>query len=147
MARLKFTHRPSPVLAEHRPLYKIAQALLMIDICGWGRKCSIIKLHLLNWSLQSPSRLELLKNAADNKKIVIPVWGFDPALAIALQLATEEKLLVIDGGGLKITEKGSIFLEEVVKDKDVLNSEKEALGQIGKGLTEPMVSAAAKGWE
>ncbi|MFK1048583.1 hypothetical protein ACSEQ1_24220 [Pseudomonas aeruginosa] len=147
MAKVKFTKRPSPVLAEHRPLYKISQALLIIDICGWGKKCSLIKLHLLNWALKSRSRIELLQNSVRTKSLSLPVWGFDPALAIALQLSVEEGLLEIEGNSIGITKKGSDFLTEINKDHDVLAIEKDALKLIGKGLTEPMVSGAAKGWE
>ncbi len=147
MAKIKFTQRPSSVLAEHRPIYKIAQALLIIDICGWGKKCSLIKLHLLNWSLKSQSRVELLQHAVRTKSLSLPVWGFDPALAIALQLSIEDSLLEIEGSGVGITDKGLSLLKEIMKDSESLKGEKEALSRIGKGITEAMVSAAAKGWE
>lgn len=147
MAKIKFTLRPSSVLAEHRPLYKIAQALLIIDTCGWGKKCSIIKLHLLNWSLKNSFRIELLQRAVQTQSLSLPVWGFDPALAIALQLSIEDGLLEFEGNSLCLTEKGSGFLKEVLKDKDALEFEKSSLKLIGKGLTESMVSTAAKGWE
>lgn len=146
MAKIKFTRRPSPVLAEHRPIYKIAQTLVMIELCGRGKKCSLIKLHLLNWALKSRSRIELLQHAARSKSLHLPVWGFDPALAISLQLSVEDGLLEIEGSGVSITDKGCTLLEEIMKD-DYLKSEKESLNLIGKGLTETMVSAAAKGWE
>lgn len=147
MAKLKFTRRPTPVLAEHRPLYKMAQALLIIDICGRGQRCSLIKLHLINWALKSPSRIDSLQRASRTKNLALPIWGFDPALAIALQLAIEEGMLAIEGNGLSTTEKGSDFLKEILKDKDSLKSERDSLSSIGKGLTEQMVSTAAKGWE
>ncbi|UXY55223.1 hypothetical protein [Pseudomonas tohonis] len=147
MAKLKFTRRPLPVLAEHRPLYKMAQALLIIDTCGWGKRCSIIKLHLLNWALQSNYRIEMLQHAVKKKNLSLPVWGFDPSLAIALQLCIEDNLLAIDGSGLSITDKGNNLLKEINEDKEILKNEKELLRKIGKGLTEQMVSVAAKGWE
>lgn len=147
MAKIKFTKRPSPVLAEHRPMYKIAQALLIIETCGWGKKCSLIKLHLLNWALKTQSRMDLLHRSVTSKSLFSPIWGFDPALAIALQLAVEEGLLVIDGSSIGLTDKGSELLSDINKDKSVLESEKKALKTIGKGITEAMVSSAAKGWE
>lgn len=147
MAKIKFTLRPSSVLAEHRPLYKIAQALLIIDTCGWGKKCSIIKLHLLNWSLKNSFRIELLQRAVQTQSLSLPVWGFDPALAIALQLSIEDGLIEFEGNSLCLTDKGCSFLKEVLKDKDALEFEKRSLKLIGKGLTESMVSTAAKGWE
>ena len=107
----------------------------------------MIKLHLLNWSLKSASRIELLKRAVQTKSLLLPVWGFDPALAIALQLSIEEGLIEVDGNGLGITERGRCLLKDIVKDKDTLKYEKESLKPIGKGLTELMVSTAAKGWD
>lgn len=147
MAKIKFTLRPSPVLAEHRPLYKIAQALLIVDICGWGKKCSIIKMHLLSWSLKSSVRIDLLRRAVQTQSLSLPVWGFDPALAIALQLSIEDGLLEYEGNSLCLTERGRDFLRVIIEDKDVLQFERLHLESIGKGLTESIVSAAAKGWE
>ncbi|RYJ59195.1 hypothetical protein [Pseudomonas songnenensis] len=147
MAKIKFTRRPSSVLAEHRPIYKMAQTLVIIELCGRGKKCSLIKLHLLNWALKSRSRIELLQHAVRSKSLHLPVWGFDPSLAISLQLSIEDGLLEIEGSGVSVTDKGCRLLEEIMKNGDFLKTEKESLNLIGKGITETMVSAAAKGWE
>lgn len=147
MAKIKFTRRPSPALAEQRPLYKITQALLIVEICGRGQKCSLIKLHLMNWALKSRSRISALELAAKNKKLTIPVWGFDPALAIALQFALEETILVVEGSSLKITDKGNHLLDAVINDETAFPKEKSYLKRIGKGITEEMVTSVSKGWD
>jgi hypothetical protein len=147
MATLKFTSRPTPVLAEHRPIYRIAQCLLIIDICGRAQKCSLLKLHLINWALKSESRILALKAAILNKKLSIPVWGFDPALATALQIATEEGLLVTDDTGILISDAGVEFLAKIMDDPSSLAKEKTQLRQLGKKITEGMVSKTAREWE
>lgn len=147
MAKIKFTRRPSPALAEQRPLYKITQALLIIEICGRGKKCSLIKLHLMNWALKSRGRVSTLEVAANNKKLTIPVWGFDPALAIALQFALEETILVVEGSSLKIADKGNSLLDAVINDETAFPKEKSYLKRIGKRITEEMVTSVSKGWD
>lgn len=147
MAMLKFTDRPAPVLAEHRPIYKIAQCLLIIDICGRAQKCSLLKLHLINWALKKDSRIADLKAAAQHKQLSIPVWGFDPALAVALQMAAEDKLLRSDETGIVILTAGNDFLIEINGDPNFLVKEKSQLLQIGKKLTEAMVTKTARDWE
>lgn len=147
MARIKFTRRPSPALAEQRPLYKITQALLIVEICCRGKKCSLIKLHLLNWALKSRGRISSLEIAAKNKKLSIPVWGFDPALAVALQLALEEEIFTIEGLSLKITKKGNQLLDVIINDETAFPKEKSQLKKIGKGITEEMVTSVSKGWD
>ncbi|MFJ4386800.1 hypothetical protein ACIP02_21020 [Pseudomonas sp. NPDC089408] len=147
MATLKFTSRPAPVLAEHRPLYKIAQCLLIIDTCGRAQKCSLLKLHLINWALKKDSRIEDLKAATQNKQLSIPVWGFDPALAVALQIASEEDILKSDETGIVILPAGQEFLSEIASDPKFLSTEKAQLDKIGKKLTEKMVAKTARDWE
>jgi len=147
MAKIKFTRRPSPVLAEQRPLYKITQALLIIEICGRGKRCSLLKLHLMNWALKSRSRISILEIAANNKKLTIPVWGFDPALAIALQFALEETILVVEGSSLKVTDKGNHLIKAVTNDETAFVKEKSHLKKIGKRITEEMVTSVSKGWD
>lgn len=147
MAMLKFTSRPTPVLAEHRPLYKIAQCLLIIDTCGRAQKCSLLKLHLINWALKKDSRIADLKAATQNKKLTIPVWGFDPALAVALQIASEEHILKSDETGIVILPAGQEFLSKITSDPNFLSTEKSQLDKIGKKLTEKMVAQTARDWE
>ena len=146
MTRLKFTQRPTPVLAEHRTLYKIAQILLVLDICGRGRRSSVLKLHLFNWAMKSESRLKQLQLASRKGGLDLPIWGFDPALGVALKFAIEEQLIVGDSTAIEVSDAGIEFLNFIVKDKELLMREKVALRLIGKGVTEKMVESIAKGW-
>ncbi|MDB6049236.1 MAG: hypothetical protein JWR17_1982 [Pseudomonas sp.] len=147
MMKLKFTQRPMPVLAEHRTLYKISQILLVLHLCGRAEKCSLLKLHLFNWALKSERRLASLKEASRKGVLTLPVWGFDPALAIALKFALEDQLVTALSTGVEISAKGQDFLSFLLKDKDLLSPEKTSLRIIGKGISEKMVDSVAKGWD
>jgi len=145
--RLRFVRRPSPVLPEHRPLYKIGQVLLVLHLCCRGGKASLPKLHLFNWALKTTARQKLMLDAASTKQLTVPAWGFDPVLAIGIRFAIAEGLIRETGKGYEIVETGEIFLKELLKDSDLFAAERKFLSSVGKDVTEAMVEAAAKSWE
>lgn len=145
--RLRFVRRPSPVLVEHRPLYKITQLLLVLQISSRGGKSTLPRLHLFNWALKSIDRIQKLVDAAKVKVLNMTAWGFDPALAIAIRFAVAENLVEATSTGYQLTEKGRAFITEVLKDADTFAPERKLLTQIGKDVTEGMVEKVAKGWE
>jgi hypothetical protein len=145
--RLRFVRRPSPVLVEHRPLYKITQLLLVLQVSSRGGKSTLPRLHLFNWALKSTDRIQKLLDAANAKVLHMTAWGFDPALAIAIRFAVAEGLVAATSTGYQLTEKGRAFITEVLKDADAFAAERKLLTQIGKDITEGMVEKVAKGWE
>lgn len=145
--RLRFVRRPSPVLVEHRPLYKITQLLLVLQMSSRGGKSTLPRLHLFNWALKSTDRIQKLVDAAKAKALHVTAWGFDPALAIALRFAVAESLVTPTSTGYQLSEKGRAFVAEVLKDADAFAVERRLLTQIGKDITENMVEKVAKGWE
>jgi hypothetical protein len=144
---LKFNRQPAPVLAEHRPLYKISQILLILHLASRGGKSKLTRLHLFNWALKAPERIELLKTAIKNKVLRITAWVFDPAFAIALRYAIAEKLVREVSTGYELIDRGTILAKEIVKEQDIFITEKAVLTAIGKSITEAMVDAVAKNWE
>lgn len=145
--RLRFVRRPSPVLVEHRPLYKITQLLLVLQMSSRGGKSTLPRLHLFNWALKSTDRIQKLVDAAKAKVLNMTAWGFDPALAIAIRFAVAENLVEASSTGYQLTEKGRAFIAEVLKDTGAFAPERKLLIQIGKDITEGMVEKVAKGWE
>jgi len=145
--RLRFERRPSPVLVEHRPVYKISQLLLVLHISSRGGKSTLPRLHLFNWAMKRTDRIRKLVDAARAKVLQITAWGFDPALAIAIRFAVAEDLVQSTSTGYQLSEKGRNFIVEVLKDPDVFASERTLLTEIGKDITEAMVDKVAKGWE
>lgn len=145
--RLRFIRRPSPVLVEHRPLYKITQLLLVLHMSSRGGKSTLPRLHLFNWALKSTERIQKLVDAAKAKALNMTAWGFDPALAIAIRFAVAEDLVEPTSTGYQLTEKGRLFIAEVLKEASAFASERKLLTEIGKDITEGMVETVAKEWE
>ncbi|GFM52897.1 hypothetical protein PSCICE_41640 [Pseudomonas cichorii] len=106
-----------------------------------------MKLHLINWALKKDSRIADLQAAIQNKHLSIPVWGFDPALAVALQIAAEENLLRPEETGIIILPAGEELLLKINSDPEFLAKEKKQLDLLGKKLTETMVAKTARDWE
>jgi hypothetical protein len=146
-SKLKFERRPSPVLPEHRPLYKIGQLLLILKLASRAGKSSLPRLHLFNWALKRSDRQDLLEDVSKTGQLNVTAWGFDPALAIALRFAVAEDLVRTVSNGYEITSTGELFVDDIVKDPDLFSEEKQSLKKIGKSVTETMVEAVAKGWE
>ena len=146
IATLRFKRRPSPVIPEHRPLYKISQLLLVLYFASRGGRSSLFRLQLFNWALKDEVRAQHLYRAVEERRLRVSAWGFDPAVSIALRLAVAEGLIQIDKNGCAITEQGSMFIEQVIAQPDMLRREKATLAKIGKRVTERMVDEAAKDW-
>ncbi len=144
---LRFVRRPSPVLVEHRPIYKITQLLLVLQISSRGGRSTLPRLHLFNWAMKSTDRIQKLVDAAKGKVLNMTAWGFDPALAIAIRFAVAENLVETTSTGYQLTEKGRSFISKVLEDADAFAPERMLLTQIGKDITEGMVEKVAKGWE
>ncbi len=145
--RLRFERRASPVLAEHRPMYKIGQILLILVVASRGKKSSLPRLQLFNWALKSVERQAQLMKAVEDKELQVPAWGFDPALAIAVRIAMAEGLVNENSTGYEVTEAGELFTKEILADAELFGSERSFLSHLGKGLTEGMVEATARSWE
>lgn len=135
------------MMAEHRPLYKICQLLLVLHLTSRGGKSSLLRLHLFNWALKRPDRSKHLTSAASSKVLNVTAWGFDPALAIALRYAIAEGLVRTVSTGYELTDSGKIFAVAVANDQTIFVVDKAVLLAVGKNITEAMVDSVAKGWE
>ncbi|MGV7205787.1 hypothetical protein [Xanthomonas citri] len=146
MSTLKFKLRPSPVLPEHRPLYKISQVLLTLFLACRSNRSSLLRLHLFNWALKSEERRNQLVVASRTKRLDLVTWGFDPMLANALTYAKASGLITANAKGYELTDDGELFAKELLSDNEVLVVEKTLLKEIGKSITEAMVDDASKEW-
>lgn len=145
MANLKFTPRPNPVLPEHRPLYKIAQLLLILSKSR-QKKSSLLRLHLFNWALKSEGGIRLLQQAAQRNALSLLTWGFDPAVSIALRYALAENLVSQISTGYQLEPKGQLFLNQALQHEDAFVVERDVLEKVSNGITEKMVETIAKDW-
>lgn len=85
--------------------------------------------------------------AAQLGQITLPVWGFDPALSIALQLAFRDGLIEPTTSGFKLLPKGKQLVTDIKSDDTVMLEEKATLSKIGRKITEGMVKTISKEWE
>ena len=50
---ISFTERKTPLYPSYRPMYKVAQILLILHYNGFAGKASLLKLHLITWAFKS----------------------------------------------------------------------------------------------
>ena len=143
---LRFVRRAAPVFPEHRPLYKIAQILLLLELASRGGKSSLPRLQLINWALKTQARRTRLVEGAKKGELNVAAWGFDPVVPIALRFAESEKLIDQTATGYQITILGKKFAQGICKDKENLESERNFFTELGKLLTEGMVAAVSSKW-
>ncbi|KGA40869.1 hypothetical protein KU75_14380 [Pectobacterium odoriferum] len=146
MSRVTFKRKPMPIYAGFRPLFKIGQILLVLDLASRGKCSSLIRLHLFAWVLKDEQRKEMLLNAVE-KKIEIPsVWGIDPSVNFALQFAIAEGLIIKSGTSFKLAPKGMCFINNS-NSYDLFYDETIFLKKIGLKITEKMIEAATNLWK
>ena len=90
--------------------------------------------------------MALLQEAARGGELLLPTWGFDPALAIALRYALAERLISQVSNGYQLTDQGKFFIGDALKDEDIFKNEREDIRSVGKLITETMVENVAKDW-
>ena len=146
IAVLKFQRRPAPVLAEHRPLYKICQVVLVLHFASRAGRSKLSRLQLFNWALKLRARTDQLVLAASSGVLHVPAWGFDPALAIAIRFAIAERLLRQVPTGYELTNEGTMLAKDIMDAPNIFTAEKSALLKIGKSITEAMVEVVTKSW-
>lgn len=146
MSGLRFTIKPTPVFPEHRPLYKIAQLVLILKVSSRGSKSSLARLQLFNWALKKKERGQLLADAAGSGELNVSGWGFDPAVPIALRFAIADGLIEDVSIGYCLTTDGESFAHAVTS-AGLLTDDLALLQQISKKITEGMVTDVAKKWE
>ena len=146
MSKLIFSRKKSAVIPELRPMYKVGKLLLILKLCCSGGKASLLKLHLFNWAMLDPQRLQSLQLSAERKELLLGVWGIDPSLNMALSYASSEGLLIrTSNGSYQLTAKSESFISGS-KLMELFDTETNELKVIAKKITETMVIQAAKRW-
>jgi hypothetical protein len=145
MSKLTFHRKPMPILAEHRPLYKITQVLLILYLASRGKKSSLIRLHLISWVLKDERRKTILLESVRENKILFGVWGVDPAVNFSLQFAIAEGLIKSNGPSYELTIKGTGFIAKIGED-DFLKKDYKFLVSLELKVTEAMVQKIVGEW-
>lgn len=134
-----------PIYAEYRPLYKIAQIVFVLFICSRGGKSSLIRLQLFNWALKDKLRHQTLIDASSKGRLEIDVWGMDPSLNSAIQFAIAEKIVERNNNGIALTDHGKKYTNSLLKDEG-FKELTVVLSEIGKGITESMITEISDSW-
>lgn len=145
MATLEFNVRPSSVLPDHRPLFKITQLLLVLLLASRGRKSSLVRLQLFNWVLKEDARREKLVRAAKSQEIDFPAWGIDPTVQTAMTLAAADGLIIATAKTVTLTEKGSNLCERALKEQ-LYDDDVSYLRALKTSITETMVGKIVEKW-
>jgi hypothetical protein len=145
MTTLAFTVRPSSVLPDHRPLYKITQLLLVLLLASRGKKSSRVRLQLFNWVLKDTDRRNKLVQASQSQEIDFPAWGLDPTLDTALSLAQAGGLVETTAKTVALSEMGKTFCESVLRE-NLYNDDVDYLRSLGITITEKMVDTIVDRW-
>ena len=147
--KLSFSQRPIPIPADYRPMYKIALIVLILRLCCRAETSTLLKLHLFSWALSSENNLTKLREyITRNFQTDFSVWGIEPALNRALQLAIAENIVeVVNGKNYKLTEKGFRFYEMIKADSFLFDREKAFLSFVGKSkITDSRINAMSNQW-
>ena len=145
---ISFSKKPIPIPAEYRPVYKMAQLIFILKISCSGNKASLLKLHLLSWSIKNEkNREELTSLIHNNYNGNLKTWGVDPAVNRALIYCVAEKLCSVEKGKYLLTPKGNDFFELLDKAESLLEKEKFFLQFLGKSkITDSRIMALSKKW-
>lgn len=146
MNKLTFHRKPMPLMAEHRPIYKITQILLVLNLSSRGKSSSLIRLHLFSWVLKDEKRKAMLLESAGKNQILFGVWGVDPAVNISLQYAQAEGLVSKSGLSYKLTPFGSKYISKINSDI-AFKDDYFFLKSLGSKITEGMVENIVGEWE
>lgn len=146
MNKLTFHRKPMPLMAEHRPIYKITQLLLVLYLSSRGMKSSLIRLHLFSWVLKDDRRKKMMLESANQNKILFGVWGVDPAVNISLQYAEAEGLISKSGLSYKLTQDGVEYVANIDGEM-AFKDDYFFLQSIGSEITEGMVENIIREWE
>ncbi|EGC2015671.1 hypothetical protein H8841_003536, partial [Salmonella enterica] len=138
MSRITFKRKPMPIYAGFRPLFKICQILLILDLASRAKSSSLIRLHLFVWILKDDQRKEMLLNIVKEKLEIPIVWGIEPSVNFALQFAIAEGFIIKSGVSYKLSPVGMHFLKNS-NAYDLFSDETIFLNKIGSKITEKMV--------
>jgi hypothetical protein len=145
MSKVTFHRKPMPLMAEHRPIYKITQILLVLHLASRGKKSSLIRLHLFSWVLKDERRKEILTESVKYDKILFGVWGVDPAVNISLQYAEAEELIEKAGLSYRLTQRGAEYASKIDAGM-AFRDDYLFLQSLGLKITEGMVQNIVGEW-
>jgi hypothetical protein len=148
-AEITVGERGSPVTGDMRPLWRLASVVLALRACGRAGKMSLTKLYVINWAVRTAqSRMRFLEvvvnsNATPDDLLI----RYDPTLMRAVNLAIGEQLIALESGtGLRLTERGAAFADELERDPEGFRVEREFFSQLRGKVYEKDIARLIR-WE
>lgn len=144
---IKFNNRPIAVPSTYRIIYKVTQILLILKLnCKKTKGCSLQKLQIISNAISYEEYFENLKLFIDSR-IQNIIIRYDPSLNRALKYALEENLICFQKNKLlKLTDKGILYVEQIISDKNLYIEEKNILYTISTKLTEDKIERLIIDW-
>ncbi|RNA68795.1 hypothetical protein [Alteribacter keqinensis] len=138
-----FTKKPISISPNYRPIFKIAQLLLILKYCCRSNTSSLTRLHFFSWLL---TNIEDFRNInADNlDSYNLLFWRTEPSLNRALNYAVGERLIIFSNGKYSLANKGEEFLLYLNKDIEILKDHKDFLDRFQKKISERKVEELLK---
>jgi hypothetical protein len=144
---ISFTERKTPLYPNYRPMYKVAQILLILHYNGYAGKASLLKLHLFSWAMKSYENMNSLKEfVTSNYEQKLHFFGIESTLNRALNLAYAEKLIDFENGSYKLLNKGKLFADQIIEDETLFINEKQVLQLVGKKIPERIINNLVNHW-
>lgn len=143
-----FDAKPIAVPYNYRISYKIAQLVLILNLCCTSRSgCSFVKLHLISTALNSDSSIQNLIDFMEGNISEIPLVHFDPVVNRALLYALAEKIILQQKDGkFKLSPIGKSYVGAILKDTNIMIREKLLLSKLSTKVTENQVSEIMSNW-
>ena len=146
LGNIVFDAKPTAVPYNYRISYKVSQLCLIMQICGWGGSCSLIKLQMISYALFSYRNMEKLIEFT-NGKGTIPLVRFDPAVNKALTYAIAYGFIEQQkGNNFKLTFQGAKLAEQIKLVNDLMVKEIYDLNILAKNLTEKKINELVEKW-
>lgn len=143
-----FTQRPRPIPPDLRPDWRVAVLVLTLYYSR-GKKASLKKMNVMDWAIRSPENYESLRGyLADKNPLHDIVIRIEPGISRAIDFAKGRGLITVEykkPTGLKLTDKGIEFAEEIDNLQNCFSKEKEFLKDIKSHIKEKDINALLNG--
>ncbi len=138
---------PQAIPPEYRPLWRIAQIVLILDYCGRKGRCSRLQLCAISWGLHNSKTRDDLIALAEERYLAMNDYPlrFDPALVIAVNIAAAMQLIQKSGEEyFELTERGRSFSQRLRADTAIFSVDKITLARVGKSITQAALQRYVK---
>lgn len=145
---LTFNKRPISISPEYRPMYRVAQIVMVLKIASTKNTASLLKLHFFSWAMRSKKNMDEARELALADTLTYNnLWSVEPSLNRALTYVIAEGLVNVEKGKYHLNNKGELLFSSIEKDDNLFLQEKEFLNSVKKKISDNRLQRLAKWWE